>query len=312
MNGMNADKKAVAEGRPDFYGACVSLNNKNDLKSFWKYGEGIKPSKEWLEDWLVSSCEIVDRYHISNSYFDFWTAQEDFRPYMRKFLAYYYNRAEEWGEEVVSFYKEDAAMYPCGVYVRERGQMDGVSYRKWQCETSTSYNSWSYCTTNKFKRAEEIICNMIDVWSKNGCMALNIGPKADGTICEEEQAILKTIAEWTDKNKDAIWGTVPHRVYGEGRKQKSGAFKEKYHYTSKDFRFTARLGKIYAFALVPEGEASFKIKSFNGAFNAVVKNARILGEDTPVAFKKEADGLLLTLKRAVAGSLPICFELTVE
>lgn len=314
LNGMCAEKKAVAQKYSDFYGECASTDGKNNLKACWRCGGGLTPTEEWLEDWLVSSCELVDRYHISNSYFDFWTAEEAFRPYMRKFLAYYYNRAEEWGEEVVSFYKMDAALYPCGVYVRERGQMDGISPQIWQCETSTSYNSWSYCTTNKFKRVEEIICNMIDVWSKNGCMALNIGPKADGSICEEEQAILKTMAAWLEKNKDAVWGTIPHRVYGEGKKQKSGAFKEKYHYTKNDFRFTYRLGKLYAFALVPKGVKDFKIKSVgaNGACSAIVKNARILGEDIPVTFKQAGDGLALTLQTPVKSALPICFELTVE
>lgn len=314
MNGMRAEKQEIMNKYPEFYGSGASVNNKNDIKSCWKNANGIKPTKEWLEDWLVTACEIADKYRISNSYFDFWTAEEAFRPYMRKFLAYYYNRAEEWGEEVVSFYKSDAALYPCGVYVRERGQLDGVSKNIWQCETSTAYNSWCYCSTNKFKKVEEIICNMIDVWSKNGCFALNIGPRADGSICREEQEILKTIAEWTDKNRDAVWGTTVHRVYGEGKKQRSGAFKEKYKYTKADFRFTYRLGKLYAFALVPKGQKKFIIKSFNenNGFNALVKDAKILGENTAVSFKKTSRGIELSVPSPVETTLPICFELTVE
>lgn len=303
MGGMMDGKQDVARAYPDFYGPCARSQD----------GKPLVPTKEWMEDWLVSSCEIVDKYQISSSYFDYWTAQEPFRPYMRKFLAYYYNRAQEWGREVVSFYKFDAALYPCGVYVCERGQMDGICRDVWQCETSTAYNSWGYCTTNQFKKPEEIICNMIDVWSKNGCMALNIGPKADGTICEEEQQILKAIARWTRKNRDAIWGTFPYRLYGEGVKQKSGSFCENYHYTRKDYRFTARLGKLYVFAMVPQGRKTFKIRtlSFYGGCNAIVKEARILGEDTPVRFTPEEDGLRLTLPKPVREPFPICFELTV-
>lgn len=301
MGGMNDGKLDVAKTYPEFYGPCVR-------------GQGAVPTKQWLEDWLVSACEIVDRYKIACSYFDYWTAQEPFRPYMRKFLSYYYNRAAQWGREVVSFYKFDAALYPCGVYVCERGQMEGILRDTWQCETSTSYNSWSYCTTNQFKPVEEILCNMIDVWSKNGCMALNIGPKADGSICQEEQAMLKTIAAWTKQNREAIWGTVPFRIYGEGKKQKSGAFCEHYRYTRNDYRFTSRLGCFYIFALVPKGRKTFKIRFFHaeGGYNAIVKKAELLGADVPVSFERTEEGLILRLPEAVKEEYPICFKLTVE
>lgn len=314
LNGMHAEKQDVIDEYPDFYGPCAVPDSQKDPLNWGVCGGDLVPTKEWLEDWLVNACEIVDKYHISNSYFDFWTAAEAFRPYMKKFLAYYYNRAEEWGEEVVSFYKCDAAMYPCGVFVLERGQMDGVCKNIWQCETSTAYNSWCYCTTNQFKRVEEIICNMIDVWSKNACFALNVGPKADGSVCEEELAILKTIAAWTEKNKDAVKGTTVHRISGEGKKQISRAFEERYTYTKQDFRFLYRLGKIYAFALVPNGRKKFTIKSFNpsNGFNSLVKNVRLLGENIPVRFKKTEKGLELTLSKAVETTLPVCFEITVE
>lgn len=323
MNGGQTLKRQTAtenEGFREFYGPCVNPYKKNNLLNFARGGNNIIPSQEWLEEWLVSSCELIDRYQLSNSYFDSWAAEEAFRPYMRKFLAYYYNRAAQWGKEVVSFYKFDAALYPCGVYVRERGLMEGISQHIWQCETSTASNAWSYCTTNKYKKPEAIICNMIDVWSKNGCMALNIGPKADGTICEEEKIILKALASWLQKNKTGIWGTVPHRMFGEGKKQKTGSFKENYHYTKNDFRFTYRLGKLYAFALTPKGQKTFQIQSLAkvgsfshvGACNCIVKNASILGEDIHVTFQQTKKYLKLVLDRPVSEAFPICFELTVE
>lgn len=296
----------------EFYGPCENVKKKNNILSFVNLGKGITPSEAWLEDWLLSSCELVDRYRPSAFYFDFWTAEESFRPYMRKFLAYYYNRAAQWGQEVVSFYKSDAALRPCGVYVRERGQMDGMSRDVWQCETSTAYNAWSYCTTNKFKRVEEIACNMVDVWSKNGRMALNFGPKADGTLCEEELRILQTLAPWLQKNREAIWNAAPYRVYGEGKKQKSGSFREKYRYKKRDFRFTYKMGSLYAFALAPKGQKTFRIKTVSqtGSCNAIVKDVRILGCDAPVAFKAKFGHLELTLGAPVQDSMPLCFKIT--
>ena len=35
---------------------------------------------------------------------------------------------------------------------------------------------------NEYKTAKEIICDLVDIVSKNGSLLLNIGPKSDGTI----------------------------------------------------------------------------------------------------------------------------------
>lgn len=123
----------------------------------------------------------------------------------------------EWGKEVCVQYKSDAIMYNVGIFDRERGQLAATSPYIWQSETSTAYNSWSYCTTNKFKTAGKIAGTFVDVISKNGNFVLNLGPKADGTFCEEEMQILEKLSDWTAKNKEAIWGTQPYKVFGEGK-----------------------------------------------------------------------------------------------
>lgn len=50
---------------------------------------------------------------------------------------------------------------------------------------------------------------------------LNLGPKADGTFCEQEQNIISEIGKWTKKNEEAIWGTQPYKVFGEGKNKKA-------------------------------------------------------------------------------------------
>jgi len=316
MNGgatLGRKNATQEEAYREFYGPCANLHKHNGLLTLNRFGGGETP-KEWLEDWLMSSCEVVDRYQPANFYFDFWTMEEAFRPYMRIFLAYYYNRARQWGREVFCFYKGDAMLYPCGVYARERGQLEGISPDPWQCETSTAYNSWSYCTTNRFKTAEVILRNMIDVWSKNGCMTLNIGPKADGSICGEETALLQTISAWMQKHKEAVWGTGPYRVFGEGKKQKAANLNERYQYGKKDFRFTYRLGTLYAFALVPKGRKRFRIHQISkrGSCNAIVKAVTLLEDGRQVEFREGTKFLELRLDRPVTHALPICFKITLE
>lgn len=298
----------------DFYGECVNVYKRNNLYTLLRQEHGIEPAQEWLEDWLVSSCDLIDRYQPSSLFFDWWVSYKAFRPYMKKFLAYYYNRSLEWGKEVCVYYKSDAAMYNTAIFDRERGQLENVSPYIWQGETSTAYNSWSYCTTNRFKTPETIACNMLDVISKNGCFVLNIGPKADGTICDEELHILDKIGEFTKRNAEAIRGTQPYKVFGEGKKQKSGSFNERNSYTKNDYRFTYKTGIIYAFALKPNGMDNFRIKSLAQSmdmFNCEIKNISVLGSDIKCEWQKTKKRLAIKTDRKMTDSMPICFKIEV-
>lgn len=299
----------------ELYGECKNIHKRNNLFTLLKQEHGIEPTEEWLRDWLVSSCDLIDRYQPSSLFFDWWVSYKAFRPYMKKFLAYYYNRSLEWGKGVCVYYKSDAVMYNCAVFDRERGQLENVSPYIWQGETSTAYNAWSYCTTNRFKTPQIIACNLLDVISKNGCFVLNIGPKADGTICSEEVKILDELGEWTKKNKEAIWGTAPYKIFGEGKKQKGGSFSEHYLYSKNDYRFTYKTGIIYAFALKPKGQKVFKIKSLAQSmdmFNCEIKNISILGCKTRCRWNKTKKNLQINVESEIKSSFPICFKLEVE
>lgn len=299
----------------ELYGECKNIYERNNLFTLLKQEHGIAPTKEWLEDWLISSCELIDRYQPSSLFFDWWVSYKDFRPYMKKFLAYYYNRSLEWNKEVCVYYKSDAVMYNCAIFDRERGQLSEISPYIWQGETSTAYNSWSYCTTNRFKKPEVIACNMLDVISKNGCFVLNIGPKADGTICTEEMGILNKMGEWTRKNSEAIWGTAPYKVFGEGKKQKAGSFSERYSYTKNDYRFTFKTGAIYAFSLAPYNQKVFKIKALKHSmdmFNCEIQNITVLSINQKVEFKSTENSLQITLDEPIKEKMPICFKIEVE
>ena len=55
-------------------------------------------------------------------------------------------------------------------------------------------------------------------------LLLNIGPKADGSITEEETAVLEEIGAWMAVNGEGIYGTVPWKQFGEGGVNNSEGF----------------------------------------------------------------------------------------
>lgn len=72
----------------------------------------------------------------------------------------------------------------------------------------TMNNSWGYQHNDKeYKSSNQIIRILVDCISMGGNLLLDIGPKADGTIPEEQVAILEDLGRWTNKHEKAIYGT---------------------------------------------------------------------------------------------------------
>ncbi len=93
---------------------------------------------------------------------------------------------------------------------------------------------------------------MVDIVSKNGALLLNIGPKPDGTIPEQEEKILLEIGDWLLVNGEGIYGTRPWKVYGEGpTKVVAGSFADtkRSEFTGRDIRFTTKGNSLYAIVL---------------------------------------------------------------
>jgi alpha-L-fucosidase len=72
----------------------------------------------------------------------------------------------------------------------------------------TMNESWGFQPHDKkYKSPLQIIDIFVDCISKGGNLLLDIGPKADGNIPEEQINILTELGSWTQKHEDAIFGT---------------------------------------------------------------------------------------------------------
>ncbi len=73
----------------------------------------------------------------------------------------------------------------------------------------TMNDSWGYQhNDSNYKTANQVIRIFADVIGMGGNLLLDIGPKADGSIPEEQVRILQELGRWTKKHEEAIYGTV--------------------------------------------------------------------------------------------------------
>ncbi len=272
--------------------------------------EDAPPTKEHLEDWLARNCELVDKYQPQLVWFDWWIQNLAFKPYLKKFAAYYYNRAAVWNKEVAINYKFQAFKEGTAVFDVERGQLADIAAFFWQTDTSISKNSWGYIQGQDYKTAEEILCDLIDIVSKNGALLLNIGPRADGTIPEQEQAILLEIGQWLAVNGEAIYGTRPWQIFGEGPTEVvAGSFNDtkRTPFSSEDIRFTQKGDALYAIVLKWPENGRLLIKSLAG-MDGKVNKIDLLGETCLPNWNIGQNGLELEL----TGCKPTRYPLTLR
>jgi len=259
--------------------------------------KNVPPDQEYLEDWLVRTCELVDKYQPKIVWFDWWIEEPFFVPYLQKFATYYYNCGAKWDKGVAINYKHRA--YPDGtaVFDVERGQLSGIHPILWQTDTSVSKNSWGYIDNHKYKTAGSIVSDLIDIVSKNGVLLLNIGPRADGTIPEPEQEMLLEIGRWLAINGEGIYGTRPWKVFGEGPTEvATGSFTDtkRTDFGSQDFRFTRKADMLYAIALGWPEDGKMTVKTLaTGSVNSLFNIGRVdlLGCESPLKWTRDAEGL---------------------
>jgi alpha-L-fucosidase len=253
----------------------------------------IQCSPEFLETWWKRTQDIIDRYEPDILWFDFGIDSPEYTPYHPRLAAYYYNRGLERGVVPVLQTKNlHFESYPHGTHMLdlERSKSDQMRDELWQTDTSIGSNSWFYCREWISKSSNSLIDDLIDIVSKNGILLLNIGPDAEGVIPEDQQKVLLEIGDWLKVNGEAIYGTRPWKVFGEGPTQvATGHLSEDQNkgFTSQDIRFTQKEKTLYAFILdVPK--TSIHIHALNPSKYETlkqIKSVSIVGSDETVSWK---------------------------
>ena len=298
-----------------FYGpAHTWLNNK------WGTpldGDFTYVSQAWADDWLARGAELVQKYHPDIVYFDWWIGQASIRSNLTRFAAFYYNTSLKYGDHVgVINYKDYAMQEHSGVLDIERGQLGDTRPLYWQTDTSVSNKSWGYIKDDTFKSPEFIVHQLIDIVSKNGNLLLNIGPHSDGTIPDEVQRVLLDVGAWLNVNGEAIYGTRPWRVYGEGpTKVSAGSFHDTdtTKYTPEDFRFTTKGNVLYVIGLGWPTSGEAVVHSLAQTVGSQrIQSVALLGSDATLQSDQRTDGLHVQVPAQPTGKYAYVIRVTFE
>ena len=314
--GRTFDSDVNDEAYADFYGPAVYREDlgAEPMGDTTETPSTPGPTEDWLVDWMVRTCEFIDNYQPKVLYFDWWIQNYSFKPYLKKIAAYYYNRAAQWGVEVSINYKREAFAPGAATFDVERGALTEISPVPWQTCTAIGKHSWGYTTNNEFKNSRQIICDLIDIVSKNGMLLLNVGPRADGTITQEETQVLRDLGAWLKVNGEGIYDTVPWKKFGEGSVNAAEGFfqdGDEKAFTAEDFRFTYKDGCVYAFWMRPEGKnITIRSMAYQGRYDFGIEKVELLGREGALAFDRDPEGLHISLSDEATGDRPLCLRVT--
>ncbi len=152
-------------------------------------------------------------------------------------------------------------------------------------------------------------------------MLLNIGPRANGSIPDEDKNILLDIGKWLKINGEAIYGSKLWRRSGEGPTEiPEGQFTDgiKKNFTSQDIRFTTANGYLYATVLKRSDNGEYLVTALDSRdashrdnFCGIVNNVTVLGTDKKPVWERRPDGLYVKTDYE-NGDYPIVFKIEID
>lgn len=253
-----------------FYGKALPLETNRYIP--WRL-----PDDEFNQVWMEKVVEVIDTYNPDLVYFDS-RANIIAERYKHRLLEHYYRRPGSRSDTVIS-YKQTDFPQGSGIVDLERGRFSDVQSFEWQIDDRLeAKRTWCYIEGATYRSAGDIIRQLCDVVSKNGNLLLNVGPKADGTFADEAKSVLYEIGDWLSQYGEAIYGSRPFTVFGEGATEvkdsnfdvdqieeqtQSGTFNvaEEDEFSTNDIRFTTKDNVLYAIIMGGSNKKQLHITS---------------------------------------------------
>ncbi|MGD0697613.1 MAG: alpha-L-fucosidase [Terriglobia bacterium] len=276
-----------------------------------KHPTDALPDTAYVKDFYDRTRDLIDQHNPDLLYFDNtlfplgWGGMN--------IGAYYYNHslALNGGKMGVVANVKDvpAKLYKSVVADIERGLAAEILPYPWQSETCIG--EWHYQRAlynwpgeyGRYLPPGDVIHWMADTVSKNGTFLLNVPGRPDGTIDSKERRILEQIGAWFKVNGEAIYGTRPWAVFGEGPHMiKAGSFQGNSvgQLDASDIRYTSNKAGNVVYAIVlgwPQRGVLLQSFGSSAAKPAKVANVELLGSPEKMHFTQSAESLRIEWPR---------------
>ena len=151
--------------------------------------------------------------------------------------------------------------------------------------------SWSWLPDAKYMSGKEAVHMLVDIVVKGGNLLLNIGPGPLGQWQDEAYSLLDEIGNWMKVNGEAIYGTRALAPYKEGKvciSKKGNNTIYIYYMADENEVMPTQIG-MTTYSL-PEGS-----------------KVEMVGTGTPLQWKKNGNGFLVTIPGRISSSPPSKF-----
>jgi len=288
-------------------------------------------AKWYATQWALRMMDVVEHYDPDFIYTD-GTVQGTFTgngtgtgikaDAMQRVIADYYNRT-----------------------LKKRGQVNTFSIVKFRSKTNGTVNTEEFGVPANIKTDQPWIAEapvgdwfyapgftydsgmmiryIIEAIARDGNAALCISILPDGSLDEGSKKMLKEVGVWMRRNGEAVYGSHAWSIPGEGEQVNGklkmlpgGALTRKhaeFKFGAQDIRFTlGKNGALYAFCMnVPTPGTLLKIKSLGTDakyLGKTVNAVKLLGYNSKLQWKQEADGLVITCPEKLPFATSIVFK----
>lgn len=249
---FGSDKEGIYKGVP--YDARLTIE---DGKGLW--WEGLDPkdlygpapedrTPEVIENikknWQKRHIELVTKYKpdlLYNDGFNF-----SYGEYGREVTRKLYNDS----------YNENGFVNAVMLLKRkEKGTVNEVesggsnTLREYPWQSEITFTDWFYKKDRHLTHnATTVLEMLINAVSKNGNLLLSVELKPDGTIPGEIKQVVNNVGDWLKINGEAIYGTRPWKVYGDGKSVRGEAddiYEEEVRNAGEDIKKKKKTGEHY-------------------------------------------------------------------